>query len=490
MRCLIIIFIFLSFPLFIMGQTYIDFLNKGNYDIGYRSVIYKDYTRPYHHAMAQVELGVFNFRPVQVNIWYPARLGKDASKMKVSEYIAVRSDFEKKLSSWISEEKQQVINTYKENLIAGGLVKEKAEEIINASTNCTLDAKALEDAFPLIIFSPSMLGHSVSNTKLCEFLASHGYIVAATTSHGISRTQMTTDITDLETQAKDIELVINRLLESDFNINKIGLLGHSWGGMAAILVASRNINVSAVASLDGSEEVWQDLLFNAPHFEVTNFQTPYLRLSRQESFGFFPTLEYADKVFIKFPEDDIQHFDFVSGITLDASKERFYNVVCNIVLDFFDAYLNPASKPTIQSITSPLLQKYNKQTSKIETSAAIKDFPTESELVNLIISGKIDNVIQLIQTEKSRNSNLLTERYLIRIGELLLWSGKNPKESEAIFKLVLQYYPQSALAYEMLGHIYSWLYQNNEKALEYYRIGNKIDPNNMHIIENMNSIKK
>ena len=153
----------------------------------------------------------------------------------------------------------------------------------------TLQASAWWDApplsarrFPLVVFSHGMNSARYFYTGLLQDLASHGFIVAAidhpfwslAAAFGdrgrlslaesmVSRDQLTSDEIDgfmqdgVALMAEDQAFVASRLpaaaprLHPAIDHRRIGVMGHSMGGMAATLSCWRYRLFSACASLDG-----------------------------------------------------------------------------------------------------------------------------------------------------------------------------------------------------------------------------------------------
>lgn len=143
--------------------------------------------------------------------------------------------------------------------------------VVQGSTNAVAGAARADGVFPLVLFSPGLGGVRTQNSVWAEDLASHGYIVAAV-DHPydsaavvlkdgtvISSTLKTTgnDETDqriadnlASIRADDLIATLDRL-ETDLVVDGVATAGHSIGGAAAILAASRDDRVDAVINLDG-----------------------------------------------------------------------------------------------------------------------------------------------------------------------------------------------------------------------------------------------
>ena len=176
---------------------------------------------------------------------------------------------------------------------------------------------------------------SFENVHLLENLASHGYTVASITSVGRYPGNMSTDPADLWEQVKDALFAIDELKKADnVDRDKIGVIGYSWGGLAALLLSMNATDLTAVLSLDGSEMHYYgesaaddrdfDRVRTAPFFNTGRVRSTYTYLESGDKqadrqvdsiFNIFPFLS-AQKQYIRFPGR--QHEDFSSLPMLSA----------------------------------------------------------------------------------------------------------------------------------------------------------------------------
>lgn len=143
--------------------------------------------------------------------------------------------------------------------------------VVRGNTNAIADAPRADGSFPLVLFSPGLGGVRTQNSAWAEELASHGYIVAAvdhpydsaavvledgtviaSTLHTTGNDTRDQRIADglASIRADDLIATLDRL-EKDLDVDGVATAGHSIGGAAAILAASRDGRVDAVIDLDG-----------------------------------------------------------------------------------------------------------------------------------------------------------------------------------------------------------------------------------------------
>jgi hypothetical protein len=212
------------------GDPLFHFLEKpGIHGVGLRVVEQYDYSRPYAGDRA---------RPLQTLVWYPARV-RDAPRMTVSDYVGL----------WATE-----------TSFAEPRLPERAREWRSALAPtlatplwAVRDAPAVTERFPIVIYAPSFSSVSWENADLCEYLASHGYVVIAAPSFGAKGRDMTLDLAGAETQARDIAFLVGYALTlPNTNGSHIAVAGFSWGGMSNLFVAARDDRIDALVALDGT----------------------------------------------------------------------------------------------------------------------------------------------------------------------------------------------------------------------------------------------
>lgn len=155
--------------------------------------------------------------------------------------------------------------------------------LVTTHSKAELQISGQQHSYPVVLFSHGAGTSMVVHTSQYEDLASHGYIVAAIDhpyvsagtvfpDHTVSAMEATTDFHTAEpaeiiTQimADDISFVMDKLgdlnnssgtmdvnFKGKFDLDHIGVIGHSVGGAAAYNVAIHDSRVKAAVDLDGA----------------------------------------------------------------------------------------------------------------------------------------------------------------------------------------------------------------------------------------------
>lgn len=322
-------------------------LPMGPYEVGFKTDTIYDENREYEYlgnGRDEVKLQK-GPRPVYLSIWYPAEVNSQ-EKMNYGQYLD--------LFKRDRERTEEYINRF----VNSGKEKEERGAITKAVSN----PKPQSGNFPVIIYAPSFNAPSFENSVLCEYLASHGYIVVASPSQGDKNRLMTTDYAGANAQARDIETLMAYMIDyPSADWDKMAIMGFSWGGLSNVIAQMRNKNIDAILSLDGSVTYYYDVFKEWPGADLDKIDVPFM-LMAQKNFqprmlrrgdsvntkAPFDSLKYSSAYFMQYSEMVHQNFGahFVKLRSRDYSLEsdqklinQSYQVVSTYALNFFDAYL-------------------------------------------------------------------------------------------------------------------------------------------------------
>ena len=225
-------------------------LVSGPYRVGFRTIFRFDTSRTWRRTRDY--MGKFSpdpdGRPVQLNVWYPATPDPGGQEMTVGTYIdqAAPQAFVP-LNSIMKQRNQE---NFESSVPPAQLPALRATPM-----NAWDRAREAEGRFPAVLYFGGLNADVNSNVVLAEFLASHGYIVASISLIGPTDTltSQSRAPSDLEASVRDMEFVLGILgAECNADRTRLSVMGHSLGGVEAVMFAMRNGNVSAVVGLDGT----------------------------------------------------------------------------------------------------------------------------------------------------------------------------------------------------------------------------------------------
>ena len=232
-------------------------LKSGSFGVGFKVANAYDYSRAYP-PMTEVD---GKARPVQILIWYPSEKGRHTERLILEDYVNLYLTEDKFRVPTMDEQDENV--KMWSNIFSSPEEKDVAP--LKTRTAAMKDAQIMEGRFPLIVYGAGAEGEAFENFILCEYLASHGYIVAASPSIGMYSHKMILNSTGLETQIRDMEFIIGFMHDfPSIDTDRLAAMGWSWGGLAAMLLQMRNPNVDAVLSLDGAIALHEDKAARSP----------------------------------------------------------------------------------------------------------------------------------------------------------------------------------------------------------------------------------
>ena len=163
------------------------------------------------------------------------------------------------------------------------------------------DAKSAKGHFPVLIYAPSDSSVSWENADLCEYFASHGYVILASPSMGASSPDMTDDLDGINAQARDISFLItyaNALPDAD--LSEVTVVSWSWGGISSLFASARDPRIDALVGMDGSMRYYPGLVKSAGDIHPERMTIPLLFFTAEDA----NFLEDRDKSY-KGPSADI-----------------------------------------------------------------------------------------------------------------------------------------------------------------------------------------
>jgi len=243
------------------------------------------------------------------------------------------------------------------------------DQFLDTRTACYRDAAPAAGKFPLVIYHAGHGSSFEDNAVLCEFLASHGYVVLGS---AFQKDDSTFNVDGGQTSARDFEFLIayaSRLPGVDWH--HIGVMGHSGGAHGALTYrAQAGVAADAIISLDTTQDYysladprWEPM--TTPVTKNSKYMTgPILMVANPHAyFQMADSLSAARRYYLTIK--DLSHNDFIAqgriGRDLrhrakaaaekkaapDADEEKAeleavgiaYDALCDYILHFLNAEL-------------------------------------------------------------------------------------------------------------------------------------------------------
>lgn len=299
-------------------------LSPGPHGVGFMTLWQFDYSRAYSMTFADKTVYASGKapRPILINMWYPARKLAQVKAMPHRDYLNIASS-DPRLTKFAA-----MLADYNRGVIAKELLgkapkelneRERAllDQFLDTPTACIRNAASAVGHFPLLIYHAGYGSSIEDNSVLCEFLASHGYVVLGSAYQDASGKSFNVD--GKEGSCRDFEFLIaysRQLTNVDWN--HIGIVGHSGGAHAALIFRSQqNSVVDAVVSLDTTQDYFSvaDSRWNHMTVPVTakrhNLTGPILLAANTHAFfQLADSLQSAPRYY--FTINDLSHNDFIS----------------------------------------------------------------------------------------------------------------------------------------------------------------------------------
>ncbi|UKS26556.1 dienelactone hydrolase family protein [Paenibacillus sp. HWE-109] len=355
----------------------------GPYAVGTTVYHWKDEQRRETYSENPADL-----RELMVQVWYPAIEG---GREEVSPYLQNASQMTAAISS-------KMLDLPAFTLSHLGLIK----------THSLLEAKLSdsEGRYPVLVFSHGMNGFRNQNMYQMEELASYGYIVlgidyayeAAASVYPDGRVALSKISRTLSSNAQyeehiplwtnDAAFVLNQVEKLNQNdsagrftgkldLERIGMLGHSFGGAVTVQMLQKDSRVKAALSMDGG-------FYGSPVSEK-GFGKPFLMMYSEETYNKVmtsyddvakqlggvsreafeaPRKEYVQKsgnalagggLSILIPGSkhasysDLALFSPLLGLR-GADPQRDYRIVNEFSVAFFDTYLKGKDASVLQAL--------------------------------------------------------------------------------------------------------------------------------------------
>jgi dienelactone hydrolase len=446
-------------------------------------------------------------RPMQMLTWYPAaRGGKPMTFRDYYNYGATEADFAPDAAAL-----KRVTETRLAGLTASGPA---VAHVLAQPMRALRDAPAQAGKYPVVIYAPSFSASAAENADLCEYLASHGYIVLSSASQGAHSRAMTTDVEGLETQAADIGWLIAQAAEMPHaDTGRLAVVGFSWGGLANVVAAAKDDRIKALVSLDGSVRYFPHLVDGGkaaiPYVTPARVAVPMLymaqrpasieQLNRSEkstAYSLLNRMTYADVYVVTM--HPMRHQNFAGEALRLARDTEFedysrdevtqaYGWMARYVREFLDAYLKNDTVARTFLANKPAQNGVPRHMASLDARPGGGVAPTQESFAAQLAARGFDQAAAIYDELKAQGATFKLEPHDINAWGYALLGDDMLAESVAIFRFGTQLYPKDANLYDSLGEAQARAGQR-DAAIENYRRSLALDPKNGNAVERLKAL--
>lgn len=477
---------------------------SGKYKVGFKHYTAADSTRTYRRIFDWNRKSLP--RPIPVSIWYPAADDAALQQLTVLDYMQILKEEEE----WEHLPNEQILNWFYYSNTP------EHQQHLKEKTNAYSQALPASKKFPAIVYAPSYQASSTENFALCEYLASHGYVVIASPSRG-TETRFLEGGTekDTETQARDIAFLIKVACgQPNVDPGKIATMGFSFGGLSNVLAQMRNSSIKAIVSLDGSIKYQYATLLKSPFADIRKVDVPFIHMAQKKiprevmiadkidstlnnKFEFYDSLVYSRAYRLQFHHLTHAYFSTLGILFQERDKRQdksdneimeSYKYVLTYSLHFLNAFLKEDGKalaflekePAGNGLPPGLVTKTSKL--PLERSFSFEDFnelaakQSYSSLQQLYRS-----VIQKHPSFKPQENNLNN------LGLQLLYNPVTSAQAINVFIFATKMYPESSNIFDSLGEAYLYV-GNNRLAVENFKRSLALNPQNQNAVNRLREL--
>jgi pimeloyl-ACP methyl ester carboxylesterase len=479
--------ILLASALWLRAQenTFWGSVEAGPFAPGFRLIETADASRSFPAAGGQ---GV-SPRPMRIYVWYPAQPAS-SQPMRFDDYVRLaRADF-----------RPPGLPVP----LAKGFQPAELEALCGAPVQATRDAAPASGKFPLLVLGQGLFYESpLAHFVLCEFLASHGYVVATSPLLGTRYRLVNLSAEDIETETRDMEFVLGEAGRLPFaEAARPGVIGYDLGGMAGLLLVMRHPEASAFLSLDSGilDKHYTGLPASHPGYREDRFRIPWMHMTqarfirtekdRAAASSLFERKAFGPSLLVHVPTASHGQFSSYAALGIKSEvpgywglpspdEKQVYERICRLALAFFDAYVRNDPAAAQRLAGSGTDEASGAPGFKIERKEAPASPPTEAELIDLIIEKGPRQAAQAIERVRREGSGppSIGESVLNWLGvHFLYWWGRED-EAVGVFELNVSLYPGSWAAHDSLGEAYANRGRKDE-AIRSYRKSLELNPDN------------
>lgn len=383
-------------------------------------------------------------RPVLINLWYPVPRTSSGPRLTERAYASLASTQFPALATELSIKNFSVISASLDNNAPAR--QHRLEKFLNTRAAAIRGAQPVNRKFPLVVYIQGFGSSTQDNVVLCEWLASHGYVVANSAYQDESATM----IGGRSDVAGDITFIVSYAGHLPFvDRHHVAIVGHSGGAQNALVYASRHPSIiNALVALDTTQDYYP-LSFAAHSFvkevEAGSIDVPILAVARPEAiFQLQDKFVHCERLYLTVRAQE--HDEFISqGAIADlyqhTKKARTarirYDELCRYILAFLDSELKASPQQLARKIAALGAPDFENHPINVEhmpigaespppLDRALTTAPTPRQMYALITSAPIAAALELLKRHwhTASASALYTGAFGLAAVEHLLDSGR------------------------------------------------------------------
>ena len=442
-------------------------LSPGRLSVGFRLLEERDASRAVTGGLGSTS----HARPIRIYLWYPT--GDAPRPMSFGRYAALADG-----DIWPEEIAPSLrsVLTYSRRPLARSLDPEDYEALWRQPVRATENAAPLAGDYPLVVVGQGLYYESpIALAALCEFLAGRGFVVATTPLVGTNSALVRVDAEDLESVARDLEYVVGRVRQLTFvSPDRLGVLGFDQGGMAGLILAMRNPDVDAFASLDAGilYPHPSGLPVSSASYDTSALRVPWLHATPPRGVtpppdsgvdSLMDTAVHVNRYLLV--TEGIEHVDFTSYSLIEARQampaywgeatpERAarHAVVAEYIHSFFAAFLK-SDTDSLASLARDPEEAFPGSGMSLEHRAAVPVSIGYDELVQAVLGGRAEPAVADLRLTGARSDDL-DEAHLGRLVVSLLFTWGLAEEAIPLIQYMAEQYPSSVQARTLLAEAY------------------------------------
>ena len=439
-------------------------LKAGPYPIGFRTQFTYDPARtavPYSDWAGNLTFNQADGegRQMQINIWYPAQ--EQGAPIQYGHYIALmgrQTGFSTDNTAFAKKIFIDQTNALGGN---GNFTAEHLDRVADLQTKAYLNAPASQGKFPLLLFPNG--GSPAYQSIMCEYFASHGYVVAAVVLKGQYSSAIDASTKGIEVAVDDLQFTLNQLLQLEMvDRNQIALMANAIESSMCTALAAKNQLIRALISLEGGllSSFEQRLLQQTNFYTPSAIQIPILAIYAPHpaiSPEYIEHLKYAERYFVHFPGMTEFHFltygvleREVPGIIGDAKGDtpKSFAWAARLSRLFLDAKLkeDQESQAFFKNLAIP-----SAAAGIIDTAFSLPALPAPPNIVllkDLFISRGMQAVDSIYQSFRVNDPQVFPLSFYTEFRDWLAWKNDPKYQFRAqLYEMAVESYPRSAIAH-------------------------------------------